>query len=123
MRLAELLLANALAAASATAQPHPDAAQCAAYWLGRADYADTSTYLTGEVEARAMGEAFRKAALRLSDDEAKTEAFIADQRPLMALLSEAYIYGGDEQSRDISERLIEGCGALARTLPELKGQS
>ncbi len=113
-----LALACCVAARAALSQNYPDAAQCAAYWLGRADYADVSTYLTGEAEARALGEAFRRAALRLSHDRAQTDALIADQRPLMSLLSEAYIYGGDEQSREISERLVQGCENLAADLPE-----
>lgn len=116
--IAALLTYAVVATCPVHAQTYPDAAQCAAFWLGRADYAERSAYLTGEAEARAAGEAFRKEALRTSNDTAKTEALIADQRPLMALLSEAYIYGGDEQSRDIFERLTAGCGDLATTLPE-----
>ena len=114
------MLAACLVATAATAQTYPDPAQCAAYWLGRADYAAISAYLDGEAEARALGEAFRAAALRLSSNSGETEDLIGKQRPLMTLLMDAYIYGFDEQSREISERLTDGCGTLAAELPETR---
>jgi hypothetical protein len=118
LRAACSLAGATLAAAAMAQQSYPDAAQCAAYWLGRADYAAVSAYLDEEGAARSLGDAFSAAALRLSNDPAETLRFIEDQRPLMTLLVDSYIYDNDRQSREISERLVEGCGELAATLPE-----
>ncbi len=107
-------------ATSATAQTYPSAAQCSAFWLGRADYAAATTNLDGEEEARALGYAFQAAAVRMSEDSAAIKKSIADQRPLMLLLLDAFIYENDKQSREISERLTDGCGALASQLPETR---
>ena len=120
MRLAAGAVVLAVGTGAAFAQPYPDAVQCAAYWLGRADYAAATTYLPGEDSAHTIGEAFRLVALRLSDDPVKTEAYIEDQRGLMMLLLDAHIYSNDSQSRDLSERLIARCGELAMTYGETR---
>jgi hypothetical protein len=94
------------------------AAQCAALWLGQDDY-QRSKVLKQDPQDVALGEAFRAVAHRLTNrDAAAIDAFIAQQVPIMAFMVDAYIYGGDKQSREIYERLMQDCAAFAATQPE-----
>lgn len=97
------------------------AAQCAALWLGQDDYARRSTLLDQDPKDVELAEAFRAVAHRLTNrDAAAIDAFIAEQVPIMSLLVEAYIYGGDRQSRDLYESLMQDCAAFAATQPETR---
>ncbi len=97
------------------------AAQCAALWLGHDDYARRSAFLDADASDVALAEAFRAVAHRLTNrTPAAIDAFIADQVPLMSLTVEAYIYGGDRQSRDLYEQLMEDCRDFAATQPETR---
>lgn len=99
------------------------AAQCAALWYGYGDYARASTYLDGQDEAYATAEKFRQAAVRLNDGAtAGIDSFVAEQRRLMALMIEAYIYGHDKQSQDLFESLSQTCSDFAATQPETRTQ-
>ncbi len=98
------------------------AAQCAAFWLGRDDYATRSAYLDNDPSDPARAAAFRAAAVRLNGgDAAPVEAFIAKERHNMDLLFEAFIYGGDKQSRDVHDILLETCARFGREAAETKG--
>jgi hypothetical protein len=97
------------------------AAQCAALWLGQDDYARRSKLLKQDPQDVALGEAFRAVAHRLTNrDAAAIDAFISQQVPIMAFMVDAYIYGGDKQSREIYERLMQDCAAFAATQPETR---
>ncbi|MFP7570367.1 hypothetical protein [Marivita sp. S2033] len=96
------------------------AAQCAAFWLGYEDYAQVSPYLDTDADAATAAAAFRKVALRLGGAESAVDAYIAEQRPLMALLMEGYIYGNDTQSREVFEDLSAICQEFADRHPETR---
>ncbi|MGO4915545.1 hypothetical protein [Pseudogemmobacter sp. W21_MBD1_M6] len=99
------------------------AAQCAALWYGYGDYAKASAYLEGEDEAHATADGFYRTAIRLNDGAAAAiDSFVAEQRPLMALMIEAYIYGHDKQSQDLFESLSQICSDFAATQPETRIQ-
>ena len=106
--LAASVLAAGLCAAlapSADAQDDPayPAATCAALWT-----AHERTLGPGE-DPRA----FRDAAVRLADDPSRVDAFVAEQVPLLEELIYAYVDRGDEQSRDLFERLLATCHRFA----------
>ena len=97
------------------------AGDCAAFWLGYADYAHQSAYLDSAAEAAARQDAhrFRAVAIRLNGgDRASVDAHIAAHRHAMALMAEAFIYGGDKASQKIFERMAETCTLLAIGQPE-----
>ena len=97
------------------------AAQCAAFFYGRDDYARRSTYLTRTPGDLDLALGFRDVAVRLNGGAAgEVDTFIAQERKTMAFLFEAFIFGGDEQSRDIHDRLIETCVDYAAQTPETK---
>ncbi|QYZ71188.1 hypothetical protein [Neotabrizicola shimadae] len=122
MRLAPAIwLALALPASAGDLALYP-AAQCAAFWLGREDYAQAGGWLDPDPLSVQRAAAFRAAALRLGPDRAaEIDARIADQRPRMARLHEAAIDWGDPQSIDLLEDLTQTCGAFAADSPELEG--
>jgi len=117
----------ALAAMTAAAGAGPrdpalfPAAQCAALWFGQDDYARASTLLPRSPGDLALAQAFRQIALRqTTQGQAAIDAFIAQQRPVMAFMVEAYIYGSDRQSRDLYESLSRDCADFAARQPETK---
>jgi hypothetical protein len=97
--LPALLLSAAPAAADTAIRQPPDL--CAALWEGYAD-------VLGDEGERALAARFRDASAALLGPE-ETDALIAERRPWMADLVIAYIEFGDEQSRDLFERLLQGC--------------
>ena len=100
------LLAGTLLAVSASADVNPyPPSYCAALWEGYAD-------VLGE---RALAARFREVSVRRIG-EAETDAQIAERRPWMADLLNAYIHHQDDQSRRLFERLVRGCGDLAGDL-------
>ena len=105
---------------AATEDPLYPAAQCAALWLGHADYARVSAYLDSDPWHSKAAAAFRSIALRLGGSEAEVDAHIATQRPLMVSLLDGYIYGGDRQSREVFERLSTTCQDFADRHPETR---
>ncbi len=118
-----LVLAAALALPCEAADDPAEypAAQCAALWLGQDDYARHSKLLKQDPMDVALAEAFRAVAHRLTNrDAAAIDAFIAQQVPIMSFMVEAYIYGGDRQSRDIYETLMQDCASFAATQPETR---
>lgn len=121
LRAAAVALALTTIGVAASAQDplHP-AAQCAAVWFGSADFADGSPHLTANPADTEMAKAFRDVALRLIGDPVQVDSLIADQRPQMLRLVESYIYGDDQQSRDLFERLTARCHDLAGRHPETR---
>ncbi len=114
--LSALLAAQVLLAAPAVAQevsPYPPA-YCAALWEGYAD-------VLGDNGERALAAQFREASVRLIG-EAETDAQIAERRPWIVDLMNAYIYHQDDQSRRLFERLVRGCGELAGDLAIIRPQ-
>lgn len=101
------------APAGANAPSAYPASDCAAFWLGYADYAAQTSFLDAEAEreAQARGDAYRAIAGETAAPGTGIQAEIARQRRLMADLAEAYIYGGDRASRALFERLLSGCDA------------
>ena len=117
--LAAALASPVLAADDPALYP---AAQCAAFWFGWHDYAAQSAYLPAEPKDLMRADAFRQVALHLtSQGEKAVDAFIADERQIMAVMVEAYIFGDDRQSRDVTERLMQDCADFAKTQPETMG--
>lgn len=107
---AGLLLALPVHAATDPLYP---AAPCAAYWLAFDDYAQTSTFLDRDPSDRDRAAAFRAAAIRLNEGDAATvDATIARERPDMALMIEAAIYG-DRISDRLQRRLLQTCNDFA----------
>lgn len=86
-----------------------DYATCAALWEGTAD-------ILGDRGERELAARFLRAAGELMG-EAEARAFAAERRPWMADLLHAYVEDADDQSRDLFERLVAKCGALAGDLP------
>ena len=122
--MASLAMVLAVASAgpvNATDDPYYPAAQCAAFWLGRDDYARTSTTLDADPTDPARAAAFRAVAVRLAGEAGPVDAFLRKERGAMARLVEAYVYGGDATSRDLYERLLETCAAYAATQGETRG--
>jgi hypothetical protein len=115
-------VAAALLAGPALADdPYYPAAQCAAFWLGRDDYARVSTLLDTDPTDPARAAAFRAVAVRLNGgDQGAIDAFLATERHAMARLVEAYVYGGDDTSRDLHDRLLETCETFAATQEETR---
>lgn len=114
-------LALSLDAAASDTALYP-AAQCAAFWLGRQDYALTGGWLQPDPLAMDRAAAFRAAALRLAPDRAdEIDARIADQRLPMQRLHEAAIDWADPDSIDLLQDLTLTCGRFAETAPELNG--
>jgi hypothetical protein len=107
----------------AAAAPDPalyPAAQCAALWFGWDDFARASTLLDRRRGDLALAEAWRREALRLTTGPAAMlDAFIADQRPLMAALVEDAILGG-RVSADLLDRLLLTCDPAAVQRPDLE---
>ncbi|WP_309664735.1 hypothetical protein [Tabrizicola sp.] len=116
--LALAFIAPALAAEDPALYP---AAQCAALWFGQDDYARASTLLDRDPQDLHLAEAFRQVALRQTTQSPEViNDFIKKQRPIMAFMVEAYIFGGDRQSRDVYETLMQDCAVFAATQPETK---
>ena len=89
-------------------------AQCAAFWLGRDDFARVSAYLDRNAYDLPLAQEFRDVAVQLNGGAAKlVDAFIAQERPAMAQLIEAAILG-DRQSTDLHERLVLRCGVAPK---------
>ncbi len=92
-----------------TLAPYPPAT-CAALWEGFADkFGDDD----GE---RALAARFRGWSEDLIG-AAETEALVAERRSWVRDLLEAYVLDGDDQSRDIFERLVRECGEMAADIP------
>ena len=120
MAVLTLLIAATQAKAADDPARFP-AAQCAALWYGQNDYAHASAFLPPDPHDVRLADAFRAVALRLTTGTPATiDAFIAKQRPLMAFMVEAYIYGGDKPSRDLYESLMQDCAAFAADQPETR---
>jgi hypothetical protein len=120
-RWAALALALSAPAHAAEDPALYPAAQCAALWFGQDDYARASTLLDRDPQDLHLAEAFRQAALRLTTQSPKAiEDFIEKQRPIMAFMVEAYIFGGDRQSRDVYETLMQDCTDFGADQPETK---
>jgi hypothetical protein len=97
------------------------AAQCAALWFGQADYAVVSPYLDSDPEDLELARAFRQVALRqTTQGPAAIDAFIAAQRRQMRFLVEAFLFGGDRQSRDLYDSLMQECSDFAARQPETR---
>ena len=97
------------------------AAQCAALWFGQDDYAHASNLLDPDPHDLELAEAFRQVALRqTTQNPVAIDAFIGKQRPIMAFMVEAYIFGGDRQSRDVYETLMQDCADFAGNHPETR---
>lgn len=97
------------------------AAQCAAFWLGRDDYARRSAFLDREPSDRTRAAAFRAAAVRLNGgDAAAVDAFIAGERGNMALTFERFVLG-DRTAEDVHDILLDACEGFAPTAPETRG--
>lgn len=107
-------------AASAADDSDYPAAQCAALWLGRDDYARASTFLDADPTDAARAAAFRAVAVRLAGKAGPVDAFLRAERRSMALMIEAYVYGGDATSRDLHDRRLETCAAYAATQAETR---
>lgn len=108
--------------AGAADHPHYPAAQCAAFWLGRDDYARASSLLDADPGDPARAAAFRAVAVRLNGGAAaEIDAFLRTERRAMARLLEAYIQYGDAPSRDLHDRLLATCEAYAATQAETRG--
>lgn len=108
--------------ALAADDPFYPAAQCAAFWLGRDDYARASAYLDADPTDVERAAAFRAVAVRLNGgDAAEIDAFLRRERRVMALTIEAFIYGNDAESRDIHDRLLQTCEDYAATQAETRG--
>jgi hypothetical protein len=97
----------ATGASADTINPYPPA-YCAALWEGYAD-------VLGDRGERALAARFREASVR-QIGEAETDALIAERRAWMVDLMDAYIHHQDDQSRELFERLVRGCGDLAGNL-------
>lgn len=98
---------------------HP-AAQCAAYWLGRDDFARRSTLLRTDPGDPARAAAYRAVAVRLNGgDTALIDAFLSRERSAMALVVEAASWG-DRTSEGVQERLLDTCAAYAATQAETR---
>lgn len=82
---------------------------CAALWEGFADR-------FGDSGERALASRFRDASVA-AVGAAETDALVAERRPWIGDLLEAYVLDGDDQSRDLFERLVRGCGEAAADLP------
>ena len=107
-----LSVGNALA----TPTPADDApryiyppAHCAALWEGYAD-------ILGDEGERDLAARFGAASVALIG-EAETESLISERRPWMRDLLRAYIHNGDDQSRDLFDRLLTECAVLEADLP------
>ncbi len=114
-----------LALAAAANAQSPDAlypaAQCAAFWFGRDDYARSSAYLPVEPTDITRAQAYRSAAVHLNDDNAaEIDAFIRDLRPTMTFMFDAYVFGADAQAQDMHDRLTRICAEAAPLYPETK---
>jgi|688.fasta_scaffold504353_3 hypothetical protein len=97
------------------------AAQCAALWFGQDDYAQVSPWLDRDPKDLPLAEAFRAVALRrTTQGPAAIDAFIQAQRLQMGFLVEAFIFGGDRQSRDLHDRLMRDGADFAATQPETR---
>lgn len=107
------LIVGAALAAPAQGERNPSiypAAQCAAFWLGYADYARASAYLDFDPTDLGRAQAFRAVALRLATaTPGEIETYIDTQRPLMASLMEAVIYTRSRSAQTVFERLTTTC--------------
>ena len=93
------------------------AATCAAFFLGRDDFARTSAWLDRNPGDPARAAALRDEAVRLNGGAApEVDAFVAEEREVLAFLFEAMILDQDEQSRDVHDRLVATCETLADEL-------
>lgn len=112
-----LSAALAFGAADVSAAEDPaiyPGAQCAAFWYGFSDFTQLTPFMTVNPRDVAQAETFREIALRLAPDRrSEIEQTIAEQRPQMALLAEAMIYGDDTQSMEIFQNLAETCERFA----------
>lgn len=115
MRLAAAIagcLGAWLPEARADAPPPYPLSTCAALWEGYAD-------VLGDEGERALAARFRAASARLVG-QAETDALVAERRPWMRDLLTAYVEHGDDQSRELFERLVTGCGRMAADLPAVR---
>ena len=96
------------------------AAQCAAYWLGRDDFARGSAYLDSDPTDPDRAAAFRAVAVRLNGgNAAPIDAFIATERDAMSPMVEAALYG-DKISDRLQRRLLTICDTFAATQDETR---
>ncbi len=114
-RAALLLLALASPALALDRAARYPAAQCAAFWLGRDDYARASPYLDRDTADLKLAQTSRDLAVALNGgNAAEVDAFITQERKVMAFMLDAFIFGGDAQSRDVHDRLLQTCNDLAQ---------
>ncbi|MFC2968642.1 hypothetical protein [Acidimangrovimonas pyrenivorans] len=115
------MVALAAPAAAAAGEAPSPAAECAALWYGRDDYAKRSAYLDADPGGVELARAFRDAAVRLNGgDAAPVDAFIARERRYWALLTESYVYAGDPDSRKLYHDQLDRCDAVAAAQPETR---
>lgn len=103
-----LALALLPLAARAAPVPYPPST-CAALWEGLADR-------FGDEGEPALALRFRAWSESLIG-EAETRAPIAERRPWMRDLLAAHALAQDDQSRELFERMAEGCAAMEAGLP------
>ncbi len=96
------------------------AAQCAALMLGMAEYSHDSAFFDSNPDPLTdRAAAFRAVAIRQNGGDAgPVDTAIADQRPQMTRLLDAYIVRFDDQSRDIFRRLLQTCQEVTIEYPE-----
>ena len=101
-------LALLLAGPAAASVGDSDAARCAALWAGYAAYAEVSSYLDAG-DAAAQAARWRDRAVAETGDAAAVDAYVAREARARALMIDAYVYGGDRQSREVFERAMARC--------------
>lgn len=104
----------------AKTDPFYPAAQCAAYWLGRNDFAAKSAFLDSDATDVIRADAFRAVAIRQNGgDAAPIDDFLDSERSNMALMIEAAIYR-DRISDRLQRRLLVTCADFAATQDETR---
>jgi hypothetical protein len=112
--LPRLFAALALAAAlpgMAAAQSASPTVQCAAFWAGWVDVAQSSAFLPQDPADAALAAAFAQAAMR--EHRAEATAHLARDSRDMARMIRAAIKG-DATSLGLMDRLMRGCEDAAR---------
>lgn len=112
--LPRLFAALTLAAAlpgMAAAQSASPTVQCAAFWAGWVDVAQSSAFLPQDPADAVLAQAFAQAAMR--DHKAEAQAHLARDSRDMARMIRAAIRG-DATSMGLMDRLMRGCEEAAR---------
>ncbi len=109
---AAFLAALGLMAAPVFADPMYPAAKCAGFWLGWTDAAKVLRFLDEDPGDGVLAARFRQAALDEGAEADALDRYLKGERRDMALMIRAAI-GGDRQSNDIQNRLMETCQSYA----------